>query len=157
MNSLTQLAASRLQQQGGRMTAQRLLILETLEALGGHPTAEELYARVRERDSSVHLSTVYRTLRWLQAEGLVRSRWFGREPRQERFDPNRPVEHYHFVCKVCNQVIEFLEPLVMESLETQFERRYGASVEHASLMFYGLCPDCRDAALTEEQTEGNLS
>ena len=46
MAQLTREAAITLRSTGGRMTTQRRLILETLESLGGHPTADEVYAVV---------------------------------------------------------------------------------------------------------------
>jgi Fe2+ or Zn2+ uptake regulation protein len=146
MTSLIQQARERLHSQGGRMTAQRRLILEILEGDEGyHPTAEEVYAQARQREPRIHLSTVYRTLRWLHAEGLVSSRWFHEERRQERFDPNSPSEHHHFVCLSCQEVIEFLEPLMTEGVRRRFENQHGALVEKASLQMYGWCSQCREA------------
>ncbi len=134
---------SRLRAEGGRMTSQRRLILEALLECPDHPTAEEIFEQVRMNDPSVHLSTVYRTLRWLEEEGFVSPRWFEDERRQERFDPvmadNR--EHDHFRCRVCNTIIEFSEPL-MEEIKTAYLRQFGGRIENATLTFYGICQDC---------------
>lgn len=127
------------------MTAQRRLILETLEDLERHPTAEELYEAASKRDSNLNLSTVYRTLRWLEQEGLVSSRRFDEERRQERFDPFLPAEHHHFLCTVCKQVIEFHDPSI-EAIKSNFEEQTGAHVESASVTFYGLCLQCGETA-----------
>ena len=48
-----------------RMTRQRMLILEELRSMCSHPTAEELYSRVRTRMPHISLSTVYRNLELL--------------------------------------------------------------------------------------------
>jgi Fe2+ or Zn2+ uptake regulation protein len=129
---------------GGRMTAQRRMILEVLESYPDHPTAEEVYLRARESDASLHLSTVYRTLRWLEEEGFVSPCWFEDERRQERFDTGGDggQDHYHFRCQVCNQIVEFSEPLI-ERIKTIFEEQYGGSVESATLILYGVCETCR--------------
>lgn len=124
------------------MTAQRRLILESLEDTGGHPTAEELCAVVKQCDPNIHLSTVYRTLRWLEQEGLVSARRFDEKQRQERFDPALPTEHDHFICKACQRVIEFNYPQ-KQSIRDQFEIETGAAVEIISIEFYGLCADCK--------------
>ena len=126
------------------MTAQRRLILEALESSPDHPTAEEIYLRAREDDSSLHLSTVYRTLRWLEEEGLVSPRWFEDERRQERFDPvsSENSDHYHFRCRICNEIIEFPEPMI-EMIKTTYETRYGGQVESATLTLYGICANCQ--------------
>jgi Fe2+ or Zn2+ uptake regulation protein len=132
----------RLQSQGGRLTSQRRLIFETLAGMNSHPTAEEIYDIVRQRAPNLHLSTVYRTLRWLEQEGFVSSRRFQEKRRQERFDSSRPAEHHHFVCTVCKRVIEFHNPLIKQ-IEQEFTHKNAAKVEHASVELYGLCPDCR--------------
>lgn len=142
MSNLVGQSEERLRAQGGRMTAQRRLILATLETLADHPTAEELYALVRQEDASLHLSTVYRTLRWLEQEDLVSARFFNEERRQERFDPAYPSEHHHFMCSDCRNVIEFDSGLVNQ-IKAEFARSSGAQVETASITLYGLCPDCQ--------------
>jgi Fe2+ or Zn2+ uptake regulation protein len=125
------------------MTSQRRLILQTLERLSGHPTAEQLFQIVRRQDSSLSLSTIYRTLRWLQEEDLVSTRLFDEERRQERFDPAFPSEHHHFMCTACKSVIEFDTQLI-DSIKTQFERQTGAQVQVGSIVLYGLCARCRE-------------
>ena len=142
--NLVQKTSNRLRDQGGRMTAQRRLILETLQNLNTHPTAEELYEIASKKDPSLHLSTIYRTLRWLQQEGLVSSRFFDEDTRMERFDPASPSEHYHFLCTSCKTVIEF-DNLLVNTIKAQFELHSGAQVESGSVVLYGLCANCRRA------------
>ena len=136
----------RLHARGGRITNQRRLILETLEKMSGseHPTAEELHSIVKQQDENIHLSTVYRTLRWLQNEGIVASRLFDEETRQERFDPALPSEHHHFICSTCNQVIEFNDPLI-EEIKTNFKAQSGSHVDSAAIVLYGKCKLCQPA------------
>jgi Fe2+ or Zn2+ uptake regulation protein len=141
-NILLEQVIQRLQTQGGRMTAQRHMILEALDCLGCHPTAEQIFDMVSQRDPSLSLSTVYRTLRWLEQEGFISGRRFEDAGRTERFDPAGPVEHYHFVCSVCKIVIEFDEPL-LDAVAVKFAQRSGARVDSLSMTLYGLCPGCR--------------
>jgi Fe2+ or Zn2+ uptake regulation protein len=143
MDSLLEKTAIRLQETGGRLTSQRRLIVQVLENLDSHPTAEELHVLVKEYDASVHLSTVYRTLRWLEDEGLVSARVFNDAQRQERFDPVVPIEHYHFLCIHCKRVIEF-NTLLVNAIKAQFELHSGAMVETGSVVLYGICADCRN-------------
>ena len=140
MPDLLQESIKRIQSQGGRMTAQRRLILETLQELESHPTAEELHEQVSRQDPTLHLSTVYRNLRWLEQEGLVSSRFFGDE-RQERFDPALPAEHYHFVCSSCKKIVEF-GSLLVNTIKAQFELHSGASVDSGTIVLHGICADC---------------
>ncbi|MFM8322443.1 MAG: Fur family transcriptional regulator [Chloroflexota bacterium] len=141
-NNLIDDVTERLRSQGGRMTAQRRMILEALGCLGCHPTAEEIFAVVNRRDPSIHLSTVYRTLRWLEAEGLVSGRRFEDGVRTERFDPVLPNEHHHFICDLCKTVIEFEHP-VIETIKQDIARQYGARVGSASMLLHGICAACQ--------------
>jgi Fe2+ or Zn2+ uptake regulation protein len=118
------------------------MILETLERLEGHPTAEELFAIASLRDTNLNLSTVYRTLRWLEQEGLVSARRFDEARCVERFDAASPVEHHHFICSECKKVIEFDQPLI-QTIKARFAALNGCRVESASVTLYGLCPNCR--------------
>jgi len=143
MSQLVQESKKRLHAQGGRMTAQRRLILEALDLLSDHPTAEELFAVVKQQDATLNLSTVYRTLRWLEQEELISTRVFDGDRRQERFDAALPSEHHHFVCSVCKSVIEFDTPL-FDQIKLQFEKRFGASVQSGSIVLYGRCDRCKE-------------
>jgi Fe2+ or Zn2+ uptake regulation protein len=142
MAELVEETTRRLQSQGGRMTPQRRLILQTLQHLSGHPTAAQLHQIVRRTDPSLSLSTVYRTLRWLQEEELVSARLFDEERRQERFDPVIPSEHHHFMCTACKTVIEF-DTALIDSIKARFEHLSGAQVQVGSIVLYGLCASCR--------------
>jgi len=143
MSDLVVQIQQQLSRSGGRMTAQRRLILEALEGLPGHPTAEEIYQHVVRRDPTLNLSTVYRTLRWLESIGVVAPRWFEDDRRQERFDRLND-SHYHFRCRVCDRITEFADPQV-EDVVASFIRQYGGRVESAALVLYGLCASCQAA------------
>lgn len=141
--NLIEKVTEKLRSEGGRMTAQRRLILEVFESGEDHPTADEIYRRARAADESLHLSTVYRTLRWLEEEGFVSPRWFEDERRQERFDPvvMDDLDHYHFRCRICNEIVEFAEPMV-ETIKNTYHQQFGGKVESASLTLYGVCGRC---------------
>ncbi len=141
MSSLVEEAIDLLHSQAGRMTEQRRVILETLESLDSHPSAEELHSIVKKQCPAIHLSTVYRTLRWLEQEGLISSRWFEEERRQERFDPALPVEHHHFLCTQCSKVIEF-DNVLVNTVVKRFEADFEAKIEATTFVLYGLCANC---------------
>jgi Fe2+ or Zn2+ uptake regulation protein len=140
-------ASGILHQCGGRMTTQRRLILETLDEIGGHPTADQIYRIVCAQDPSINPSTVYRTLGWLAEAGLVDARHLapGRSGgRGEQFDPSFPAEHHHFVCTGCGKVVEFASPDI-ERAKQEFSHTQGVTVDRASLTLYGLCAGCEIA------------
>jgi Fe2+ or Zn2+ uptake regulation protein len=142
MTDLVDESLKRLHSQGGRMTSQRRLILEHLQEIADHPTAEELHEIVSEHDDEINLSTIYRTLRWLEGERLVSHYHFEDDPRNERFDSLMPGEHHHFICTNCKKVIEF-DDMNIGGVIASFESENLAEVKTAHLTLHGLCLDCK--------------
>ncbi len=135
-------AKRQLSHRGGRLTRQRRLILKALAAFDGHPTAEELYESIRAQAHDINLSTVYRNLHWLEAERLIQSHRFEEDHGQQRFDPVKPHEHFHFICTECKQVVEFSTPF-SDIIKEQFASQSGAQVDSIAIILYGLCQDCQ--------------
>ncbi len=154
-NTLMEQAETILRSQGGRMTNQRKLILEVLQTMPGHPTAEEIYRAASQYDDSLNLSTVYRNLRWLTEQELVTARVFDEDRRQERFDTSLDlpqVDHYHFRCQQCCQIFEFSAPEV-EKFKANYESATGVLIQSANLILYGICAECRAQPVDENQKE----
>jgi Fe2+ or Zn2+ uptake regulation protein/Fe2+ transport system protein FeoA len=145
-------ASAAVRASGGRMTVQRRLILDVLNELSGHPTAEEIFTAARRHDPALNVSTVYRTLAWLENAGLVSHCHLDSGPdgeHSERYDPVTPVEHHHFVCTACSRVIEFESPRI-ETIKAEFAQGQGADVQRAALTLYGLCAECRHGGRSEQ-------
>ncbi|MCX7670426.1 MAG: transcriptional repressor [Anaerolineae bacterium] len=155
MNDLLARATALLRATGGRMTLQRRIILEAFSALAEHPTADEVYALARAKDPRLNPSTVYRTLAWLESAGLVSHCHLDAGPEgehAERYDPVTPVEHHHFICTVCGDVVEFVAPQI-EDLKAEYAARHGVTVEKAALSLYGVCAQCRaQTSVTRRET-----
>ena len=60
-----------LRNRGIRLTRQRQLLLDLIEASGEHLDAEALYNLAHQRDPKLNRVTVYRTLKLLKEGGLV--------------------------------------------------------------------------------------
>ena len=86
----------RLANSGLRSTEQRKVVYEVLLKRRDHPTADEVFARVRSAipSTSISLATVYNCLETLVQCNLVRQVNFERGP--TRYCPNlRPHAHFH--------------------------------------------------------------
>jgi Fur family peroxide stress response transcriptional regulator len=89
-DSLTQ----RLADSGLRATPQREVVYSVLLRKRDHPTAEEVFARVKTELPTISLATVYNCLETLVKCELVRAVNFERSP--TRYCPNlRPHAHFH--------------------------------------------------------------
>jgi len=86
--------AQKLADSGLRSTPQRELVYEVLLTKRDHPTADEVFARVKPELPGISLATVYNCLETLVQCDLVRAVNFERGP--TRYCPNlRPHAHFH--------------------------------------------------------------
>ena len=85
---------SRLRDHGVQPTAQRVAVAEYALQTDEHPSAEQVYARVRERFPMVSRATVYNTLNLLVEKGLLRQLTLAEG--RVVFDPNME-RHHHFI------------------------------------------------------------
>jgi len=125
-------------QKGLRMTRQRQTILEELRNMHSHPTADEVYDRVRRRLPRVSLGTVYRNLEILSRSGVIQKLELA-GPRR-RFDGS-VSDHYHITCLNCGKVEDVcLEPF--RALEDSVRSVSEFEILGHSLKFLGMCPQC---------------
>ncbi len=121
-----------------RMTRQRQVILEELNNVSPHPTADEVYRRVRRRLPRISLGTVYRNLETLSKSGILRKLELGGT--QKRFDVN-PEPHYHVRCTECGCLDDI--PLVpIPDIENVFRNACDYQITGHQLVLTGLCPHC---------------
>ena len=86
--------AQRLSDSGLRATPQRELVYRSLLQQRDHPTAEEVFARVKAEMPTISLATVYNCLETLVQCRLIRQ--VNRERSSTRYCPNlRPHAHFH--------------------------------------------------------------
>ena len=86
--------AQKLADSGLRSTPQREVVYDVLLRKRDHPTADEVFARVKSGLPTISLATVYNCLETLVQCDLVRAVNFERSP--TRYCPNlRPHAHFH--------------------------------------------------------------
>lgn len=86
--------SQRLATSGLRSTPQREVVYDILLKKRDHPTADEVYVRVKSELPTISLATVYNCLETLVQCDLVRAVNFERGP--TRYCPNlRPHAHFH--------------------------------------------------------------
>jgi Fur family ferric uptake transcriptional regulator len=121
-----------------RMTRQRRVILKELRRLNNHPSADELYERVRVHLPRISLGTVYRNLEILTDLGKIQTLELSGS--MKRFD-GVPQKHYHIRCVNCGRV----DDAPIAPLNQIEDELYGATVYTIighRLEFTGLCPSC---------------
>ncbi len=120
-----------------RMTKQRQAIINMLAKSREHPTAEMIYAAVRQELPDISLGTVYRNLQFLVAEGQVHEIAQGRVG--SRFDGNL-LPHSHFFCQSCGAVYDI--PAYEAEISPECLHNMPGQLLNQRTDFFGICQDC---------------
>ena len=122
-----------------RLTPQRRAVLDVLTAAHDHPTATEVYERVRATTPGIGAATVYRTLSLLVSTGHALELNLG-EGNAARYDA-RVDRHDHLVCERCGRALDVDAPVPTALLRSVADST-GFAVTSYDLQFRGVCPDC---------------
>lgn len=122
-----------------RPTPQRTAILEAVRHADDHPTALEIYRRVRAVRPGIGFATVYRTLNLLVEHGEVLELQVG-EDSAARYDGN-VASHDHIRCTACGRIDDLHVPLPGD-VTARVSTASSYQVDGYELTFLGRCPDC---------------
>ena len=129
-------------EKGLRMTGQRRNITRVLDDSEDHPDVVELHRRAAAIDHRISLSTVYRTVKLFETEGILERLDF-RDGRS-RYEQAAREHHDHLINLETGDVIEFRSEDI-EALQTEIARRLGYKVVYHRLELYAVPLDKDDA------------
>ena len=118
------------------MTKNAAHILELIQSSDNHPTAEQIYDKLRENSCKMALATVYNNLAYLSSQGLIRK--ISVEGWPDRYD--KIIKHDHLICKKCGRLADIKLKDLTEPLQLQMEDE----VLFYDLKIGYLCPVCRE-------------
>ena len=128
-----------LKSRGIRVTPQRAIILDAVERMSGHVTAEDVFAAVQKVNVYINLATVYRTLDLLKDLDLVSEADMGTGATHFALRTHGP--HHHAICRSCGRSFEFghelLEPLIGR---LRSDHQFVADAHH--IVIFGWCSSC---------------
>lgn len=133
-----------------RKSKQKQAILKVLRGATTHPTADWVYAQVKQEIPHVSLGTVYRNLKLLKQEGEILE--IDLASTISRFDGNTR-NHYHFRCEQCGSLFDVNIPVDKE-INNRVSQKTGFKVTYHRLEFRGLCKDCQRAKITKGNKTG---
>ena len=141
MNQALRDILSKLKQSAKRLTPQRRRILEVLLASKEHLDVEQIRHRAERLGVRVSYATVYRTMRMLVDQGIIKERHF--DDGTARFEYVKEGEHHdHLICTRCGQVVEFFDDAI-EKRQDVVVAKYGFEITGHRHEIYGLCGACR--------------
>nr|WP_281024002.1 Fur family transcriptional regulator [Microvirga flavescens] len=122
-------------EKGLRMTGQRRVIARILDAADDHPDVVELHRRAVVVDDRISLSTVYRTVKLLETQGIIERLDF-RDGRS-RYEQAAREHHDHLINLETGDVIEFQSDEI-EALQTEIAKKLGYKVVYHRLELYAV-------------------
>jgi len=120
-----------------KITPQRLGIFKILEGNRDHPSAEDIFARIKKTYPTISFTTVYKTLDILENMGEVLK--IAIDDERKHYDPNTDT-HHHIICLGCNKISDVDGDSISPELPSGILEEFTPSRYHVS--FYGTCKDC---------------
>ena len=115
---------------------QRDAILDDLQGRYDHPTAEMIFASIREKFPNISLGTVYRNLALLTEIGEI-IKVGSAEDGKEHYD-GHTHPHSHLFCEDCQEVYDLDFSPDLQSLE----QALGIEIREVCTTLRGRCKEC---------------
>ena len=127
---------------GLRATRQRTAISALLENLDEFRSAQELHDELRRRGEGIGLTTVYRTLQQMAANGLVDT--LRTDTGESVYRRCSEHHHHHLVCRACGSTVE-IQGGHVEAWAAEVAHEHGFSDVSHTIEIFGICGDCTAA------------
>ena len=122
-----------------RLTPQRVELVRLIAVSEGHPSAAQLYKKIKVHFPTMSQATVYKTLALLKEMNQV----LEIDLRDDsHYDGNRPQPHPHLICMKCNKIVDGEVSLDQEAIR-KLEQVSGYTILRPQITLYGLCPNCK--------------
>lgn len=132
-------------------THQRQVLYEVMQTMPGHPSPEEVYARVKKRVPAISLATVYKNIHLFVEKGVLKQ--LSMHHGSLRVELNS-VAHHHMVCSQCKAITD-IEEKDLGIVPAMQKLPGGFQVERYSIDVIGICGACRKAKRSQPTPEPN--
>ena len=121
-----------------RESKQRDIVYKVVHESYDHPDAETVLLRCKELMPTINLATVYRNLKTLSTEGVIKkiSLTSG-----DRFDTTIS-SHAHFKCEKCKKFFD-IDEIPLDKIEKTSYKGVG-DIDCAEVILIGTCIDCKE-------------
>ena len=122
-----------------KYTNQRVAILNYLRDNLNHPTAEEIYKEIQKKLPRITKATVYKNLKILSQEGLIREV----DTRGVSRFEGKIQPHHHLICKKCGKISDFESKELINFALQLIKNQNEFEISETETNFYGLCGICK--------------
>lgn len=120
-----------------RQTSQKEFILTYLKNTFTHPTAEEIFQKVRQDLPHISLGTVYRNLDNFVRKGLIKE-----IPGEKKHYDAQLRPHHHFICKKCHRIFD-IKKIELNLINLEKKTRKIGLLKDYEIFVYGICKKCK--------------
>ena len=124
---------------GIAVTHQRQVLYEVMKTMHGHPSPEEVYARVKKKVPAISLATVYKNIHLFVESGVFRE--VSMHHGSLRVEMN-DEEHHHMVCSKCKAITDIGEK-ELGLVSKRDKLPGGFLVERYAVDVIGICAKCQ--------------
>ncbi len=117
------------------MTKNGQMILDIINHCTYHPTAEQIFLELKNKNPKVVLATVYNNLASLTNQGKIRKLQGMDGP--DRYDSI--IRHDHLVCTECGNITDY----TFEDLTHKISDALGVSIDSYDLKINYVCDACK--------------
>ncbi|MBN4050837.1 MAG: transcriptional repressor [Alkaliphilus sp.] len=157
MDSKIELIEEFVKKNGYRVTDSRRIILKFFVENDGHYKPEDVYQLIK--NEMLGIATVYRNLDIFKKIGIIKEITIDNKLYYELDMFSSKKLHLHFHCKSCNQIVEYTDQVLIQSLLKQkdfIEENYDNIVDDITIVMKGICKDCRrDINAETDEVEKN--
>jgi Fur family peroxide stress response transcriptional regulator len=127
---------NKLKEKNLKVTPQRVAILEAIERLNNHPTAENIIDFIRKNHPNIATGTVYKVLDALVENGLIKK--VKTEIDIMRYDAFLE-NHHHLYCSDSDRIEDYIDDELNDLLDRHFEKNGipGFRIEDIRLQIIG--------------------
>jgi len=134
----TEQLIAKLRESGAKVTPQRLAICEIMLSSKDHPTADQIFEKVKKMHPTISLATVYQTLHLLSQIGMLQE--LGFSGCISRYDPDISF-HINVVCPKCGRIQDY-KTESMERIWTQIIKELEFKLIGQRVEVYVYCDKC---------------
>lgn len=121
-----------------RLTTQKEFILNYLQKTKTHPSAEEIFKKIRKKLPRISLGTVYRNL-----DVFIKNNLIEELPGEtKRFDADLS-NHHHFICKKCSCIFDLDNNIKIDLEYIKNKTNSIGKINKCKLFVYGVCKKCK--------------
>jgi Fur family peroxide stress response transcriptional regulator len=124
-------------------THQRQVLYEVMQTMPGHPSPEEVFARVKKRIPAISLATVYKNIHLFVEHGVLKE--VSMHHGSLRVELNSHL-HHHMVCSQCKAITD-IDEKDLSAFSPPRRLPGGFRAERYAIDIIGICAACQRAEL----------